>query len=154
MFEHLKRLDVAASTSWLDMPELGKEARLLLRPATEANPAYYNAMLKRAAKRVRRLARADSVTVDDVRQNRDDDRDLFPLHVIVDWEGVRDDQGEVVPHSRDAAKELCQQLPEWSFDRVRSHAATPERFLPEGEDDPVSDLDGLLGNSSPASTSS
>lgn len=148
MFEHLKKLEVRDATSWIDLPELPSSslARLLIKPMGESNQPFYNAMLRMSGSRKRlMLARGSEVDTEFMEQNRQDDRELFPLYIIADWEGVEDEDGNVVPYSRDACKELCAQLPHWSFDRIRNHAATPERFLGEDEE-PLPDPEELVGN--------
>lgn len=152
MFEHLKRLDIIGAQSWLDMPELGKGARLLLNPANEANKFYHNAFLKKAGRRARRLAASGEISAEDVRQSRAEDRELYPLYVIAGWECLRDEVGNEVLWSKDAARELCEQLPDWLFDRVSAHARIPERFLPDEE--PAPDAGELAKNSESASASS
>lgn len=138
MFEHLKKFDISNSLYWLNMPELGKKARILLAPAGDANPTYYNAMLKMSGKRVRALAKSQNITVDDTVQSRDEDRELFPMFVIKGWECLDgegeglDDNGHV-PYNRPNAKKLCAALPNHLMDRVRNEAATPERFYAEDE---------------------
>ena len=149
MFKNLSRFDVGKAMSWVDMPELGVRARVLVAPATEANPGYYNAMLAASGKRMRRMARTDQITGEDAAQNRDDDRQLYPRHVIKGWEciegdpstakeGELDGEGHVV-FGRRAAETLCRVLPDHLMDRLRNHASTPERFYgaevpPEPED--------------------
>lgn len=127
-FNHL---EVSQATAWFDMPELSPKARLCVRPATEANPAYYNGMLRRAGTRMRRLARTEKLSVEDADQNRGDDRELYPRFVLISWEGVLDRSGAAVPFTADNAREFCARLPAWLFDRLRNFAATPERFLAE-----------------------
>ncbi len=153
MFKHLKKLEVAP-TSWLALPEVAPSARVLLAPATEANSAFYNAMLKRSGKRVRAMAArgSDQITAGDVRANRADDRALFPLSVLKGWDGIEDDAGNAVPFSQEAAVEFVEALPDWIFDRIRNHAATPERFVAVGEELP--DPAELAGNSQSASAGS
>lgn len=142
MFEHLKKYDIRDKDSWMDMPELGPQARLLLRPAGEANPPYYNALIRRIGKE-RRAAR--DVTVDDLRKHRDHDRQLYPLYVISSWENVLDSDGNSVPFDRELAKELCSVLPAQIFDRLRNYAAAPENFVPEDEELPPDPAD-IAGN--------
>jgi len=145
MFARLKNLDPSGKQSWMDLPEMSPTARLLLKPAGESNSPYYNAMLRRSARRARHLARTDQVQAEDLAQSRNDDRDLFPQHVIAGWEGLEDDAGQLVPYSAEAAQALCKELPDWLFDRVRNHAQTPERFLALGEDPPP-DSRAIAGN--------
>jgi len=156
MFKSLDRFDISQATSWVDMPELGKRARILLAPATEANPAYYNAMLKLSGKRVRQMVKSDQITAEDAALNRDDDRELYPKFVIRSWEFVEGEPGGdgvgedgFVPFSRGNAAQLCRLLPDHLMDRLRNHGATPERFYGEADEvtPPEADeLDGLAGN--------
>jgi hypothetical protein len=152
MFEHLHKLDIREAMSWMDLPEIAPKARILLKPATEANRPYFNAMLKMSGKRVRHMARSDMMTVEDLAQNREDDRVLFPRYVIAGWEGFPDMEGNDVPHSVDHAADFCRQCPDWIFDRVRNHAGTQERFVPE-EDDLPPDPAELAKNSENVSDS-
>lgn len=140
MFDHLKEYDPSSARAWLDMPELGAEARLLLAPAGESNQGYFNALLKLTGKRVRQLA-SRQVSVGDLKKNRDEDRKLFPRHVLVGWEKVETaedrhrpaEEKEYVPFSAEHAAELCAALPDHLFDRIRNFASTPEQFYPEDE---------------------
>jgi len=147
MFAYLKKLDVRERTSWIELPWITPGARLKLRPAGEANPGYFNAMLARAARRLAALqARggADALRVEDVAQNRAEDVALFPDHVVVGWEGILDDQGRTVDFSRENCAALLAALPEWIVDKIRNHAGSPERFLAPGEEAPpdAAPLDG------------
>ena len=137
-------LEVSQATAWLDMPEVAPKARLLLKSATEANPGYFNAMLRKTGKRARQIVRTDRITAEDATQNRDEDRALFPRFVILKWEGIVDTDGNPVECTRETATEFCEKLPTWLFDRVRNFAATPERFLDPEDIDP--DPEELSGN--------
>src|SRR5689334_16743086 len=101
MFSHLKKLDVADATSWIDLPEVSPKARLCLKPATDANPSYYNAMLRRSGKRLRHMAASGSLSSVEIEQNRAEDRELFPVHVVFAWDGIEDDKGQPVPCNRE-----------------------------------------------------
>lgn len=145
MFEHLKKLEVRREAlATVELPELAPKAQVIVRPATEANPLYFNAMMKRAGSRARRMVRTERITLEDAEQNRQEDRELFPRYVLVGWSGVLDSKNQPVPFNEDTAKEFCKALPSWLFDRIRNTAATPERFLDDGE--PVPDPGTLAGN--------
>lgn len=141
MFKKLDRFDIAQATSWVDMPELGARARVCVKPATDANAPYFNAMMERSGKRVRAIARTDKITAEDAAANREDDRALFPRFVITGWEFIEGDRETAQPgelneaghaiYTRRAAEQLCKALPSHLFDRMRNHAATPERFYGE-----------------------
>jgi hypothetical protein len=131
MFDHLKKLDVRGCTAWMDLPEVSRDARLHMKPIGEFNEGYVNAMLKMSARRMRHAVKVDDLDLskEENIQMRAEDRELYPLYVIIDWEGVLDDNGEPVECTEDARREFCEQLPNWIFDRVRTFAATPEKFL-------------------------
>lgn len=129
-FDHLKTREIADRTIWLAVPQVTEGARLLLRPATDANLAYQNGLLKVAAGRVRRIASARAAQKYDADQSREDDRQLYAEFIIADWEGIEDSEGNLVPFSREEAAEFLQQLPAWIFDRIRIFAMVAENFLP------------------------
>lgn len=139
------KLEVRQAVAWVDMPELSDKARIAVKPATEANTPYFNAMLRRSAARARRMARTDRITAEDAAANRSDDRDIFPRYIIVNWEHVYDTKGNLVPFNEDNCREFCAKLPDWLFDRIRQVAGTPERFLGE-HDDADPDSEALAGN--------
>lgn len=157
MFKNQKRFDIRRAMSWVDMPELGPKARVLVKPATEANPGYYNAMLAMSGKRVRQMVRSDKITAEDAALNRDDDRKLYPRYVLAGFdcvegdpetaqEGELDAEGHVI-FTRNSATKLCEILHDHLMDRLRNHAATPERFYGEDSEAPP-DAEELAGNSS------
>jgi len=161
MFKDLSRFNISRATSWLDMPELGKNARIRLKPATEANPPYQNAMLKLSGKRLRQMARTDEITGEDAELNREDDRKLFPLHIVDGWEGIDGepstakpgelDDKDFVVFTKKASTKLCSILPPHLFDRIRNHASTSERFY--GDEPAPPDPVELAKNSKRGSSS-
>lgn len=145
MFKHLKeKFEVKGKTAWMEMPELGDEAKLLLRPATQENKSYWNAMLRKSSRGLRRMARG-RIRADDLNRNRKEDRELFPEYVMADWWKVPDENGNYVDFSKENAKELCEQLPDHLFDRVRNFAASAEEFYAE-EDEPPMDSEDAEGD--------
>ncbi len=152
MFERLEHYKVDKATAWFDIPELGSNARLKLRPATEANKPYYNAFLRFSGKRVRGRAHTTVVTTDDLVKDRTNNRNLFPKHIIIDWEKVEtaedidrsEEEKEYIPYTLDHAKELCQKLPDHIFDRMREFTVIPASFY--DEDDLLPDSEDLAGN--------
>lgn len=149
MFEFLKKYEVTADlTAWYDMPELGEEARILVHPASEANPKFHNEVLRGTAKggRLRKLA-AGQVSAQELKKSRKEDRRLYPEHVIAGWEKVIDEPtGKEIPFSKDAAQQLCDQLPPELFDSLRVFASTAANFYPVGKEpaDPAADPDGAV----------
>lgn len=151
-FEHLKTREVAGRTVWLSVPQVTDNARLLLRPATDVNAAYQNGLLRLSGSRLRKTAARGAVKQLDVDQSREDDRQLYPKFVIVDWDGIEDADGKLVPFSREVAAEFFAVLPAWIFDRIRLFAMVPENFL--GSDEPTVDQEALSGNSGSGSSGS
>lgn len=140
---NLKKFNIRNAMSWLEMPELGAKARILLKPALESNPAYYNAMLALSGKRMRAMIKTDKITAEDAALNRDDDMELYPMFVIAGWEFIEadapDDAPEdqkYIPYNRRNAQDLCAALVEEAphlMDRLRNEASTPERFYADDE---------------------
>lgn len=149
-FDYLRERDVTSSTtSVYVMTELEPSPRLVVRPATEANKAYFNEALRRQ----RNLARTRKITVATVEQGRDVDRDLYPQFVIVGWERVyarvQGENGEPaklvpVPYSREACRDFIAALPGYVLDGLRTFCSDAGSFVEEME--PV-DVEELLGNS-------
>ena len=165
-FKNLSKLDIRKAMTQVDMsPELGPKASILVRPATEANPNYYNAMLAMSGKRVRAMVKSDKITAEDAALNRDDDVQLYPRFVIAGWSGIQadaepgsegvDDEGNVI-FNRSAAAQLCEALNTQAphlMDKLRNTASTTERFYAEDEISPP-DAGELAGNSEGDSSSS
>lgn len=162
MFEHLSRLDPTKRTHWMDLPMVSPGAAVELRFAGEGNAEYYSAMLARAGRRVRKAAKgANIATLDQatlalssLEENRAEDRELFPAHVLINWRGIATPDGQggwlAVEPSLENRRKFCAMLPTWIFDRIRNVAASPEKFV--GEDETATpDPKELAGNSLPAS---
>jgi hypothetical protein len=111
----------------------GKTPVLVVRPATEANKPYFNAQIKRSARTARRVS-SGKITAAVIEQNRNEDRDLFPQHVIVDWRNVCDGEGNPVPFSKPDCADFLDALPDWVFDDLRNFCSAPGNFSPELEE--------------------
>jgi len=156
MFKNLSRFEVTRdSVAELHMRELGPKAILTLAPATDANQLYHSNFMKLTAKVRKDISRGAAVDSEILETMRNIQRQLFPLFVIRGWENVEGDPesegvGEdgMVPYSREAAKELCQQLPDPLFDKLTLAAGAPENFYGEEEILPPTpaELDDLAGN--------
>lgn len=136
MFEHLQKLDPAARTSWLSLPEITPAgcdtAAVELRHAGEANKPYWNAMLRRAAQRVRQTGgRPERVDAQAVIDGRNEDRAILPKYVLVGWRNIFDKDGNPVECTDEAKIEFCEQVPACVFDRMRNHAADVMNYLDE-----------------------
>jgi hypothetical protein len=148
MFDHLKRLDPNVNKSWLQLPMIAPGAAVELRYAGEGNVGYFNAMLARAGKRARKVQQKGGPLVDAsmLSENRDEDRALYPVHVITGWRGIVTPAGEPIEATPEHKAEFCKKLPDWIFDRIRDHAARPERFVQDGDELPPDGVE-VAGNS-------
>lgn len=119
MFEHLKALEVKDKTTEFPLTMLRGCPKLIVKPATESNKPYFNEVLRRSAKSVRKAVQGNiTVDVETLEKNREDDRSLFPKHVIVGWSGVLDSDGKEVEFSQSNCKEFLHALPDWIFDQI------------------------------------
>lgn len=132
-FTHLKNLDVKDKTSDFPIYQIAGEPELILKPATEANKPYFNAVLKRTRRGMRAL-KAGAISQKMVADNREEDRELYPQHVIVGWRRVTDAQGENVPFSPESCRDFLEALPDWIFDEIRNFAGDSSNFTGEMAD--------------------
>lgn len=145
MFEHLKALEVKGKTASFPLSMLQGCPKLIVRPATESNKPYFNEVLRRSAKTLRKAANGDiSVDTDTLDKNRQDDRRLFPKHVIVGWEGIKDSQGKEVPFSQENCVEFLQALPDWIFDDIGIFCRKNSNFVDEPVE--IDDAEDLAKN--------
>lgn len=129
-FSYLKTLDVVERTAEFTLHQIainGVSPTLVLASATEANKPYFNALLKRAGKSARQV-RAGAVSASLIEENREEDKALYPKHVIKGWTGVTDANGADVTFSSDDCIDFIAQLPNWLFDDIRNFAGNPANF--------------------------
>ena len=131
MFEYLKARDISGNTKWLEVPAITPGAKLEVRPANESNNDYYNGSLKLAASRARTVLPAHVAEKTEVLQNRQDDRVLYPRHIVVGWDGVVDENNNPVEFTPEHVAELFDVLPDLIVDFVRVYCMTPTNFLTE-----------------------
>ncbi len=105
----------------------GKNPVFIGRHAGETNKPYINAILQGSTK-TRKMVQANLITAGMLAENRDQDRALFPLHVITGWRDVCDASGVDVEFTRDECAEFIAALPDDQFDELRNHFASPSNF--------------------------
>lgn len=131
-FDHLKKLDVTkdktASYTLNQIVVNDLSPVLTVAPATEANKGYFNALLKRASKSARQVA-AGKVSAALIEENREEDRVLYPMHIVKGWENVFDSTGAEVAFSKEACAEFLEALPNWLFDDLRNFCGKPDNFV-------------------------
>jgi hypothetical protein len=143
-FSHLKKLDIKEQTTEYTLYQIEGEPVLTMKPANEANKPYFNQVLKKSRRKLRRI-QSGNLSTEFLEENRELDRQLFPKTVIIDWKGVKDSAGKTVPFTQEACAEFLQALPDWLFDEVRNHAAIHGNFVEE-----VADVEEKAKNSKPA----
>lgn len=132
-FSHLSRLQVSAEKTCeypiYDIDPLvgDKRPTLILKPATEENRPYYNALLRRFGV-TRRGMQLGKITPEMIEENRDSDRKLFAEFVIVGWRNVYDSAGKAVSFSKQECEQFLNALPRHVFDGIRNFAADPQNF--------------------------
>lgn len=139
-FSHLKQLDVKNKTVDYPIYQIAGEPVLVLKPATEANKPYFNAVLKRSRRNIRAV-QSGAINNKMLAENRDEDRELYPRHVIADWKGITDSKGKPVDFSVDACRSFLEALPDWVFDEIRNFAGSSANFTGE-----VIDVETKAGN--------
>lgn len=127
-FSHLKKLDVHGRTADMPLYNIGGTPVLIMVSAMQDNKPYVNAVLKSTSRQMRRLQRGN-LTQDMLDAEREQDRRLFPRHVIVGWRDVVDANGEDVPFSPADCEEFLRALPDYVVDEIKAFANTPANFL-------------------------
>jgi hypothetical protein len=104
---------------------------LIVRPANEANRPYQSGLLALAGRRQRfaETAASGALSPEAARQDRDDDRKLYPGTVVVNWGGIVNTKGEAVPPTLDGIAAFLVALPNWIFDKLRVFCLRPENFV-------------------------
>jgi hypothetical protein len=130
-FSNLQKYEIAADKAvkydLVDIQMNGKTPFVMVKPATEANKPFAKAQLARSNKRIK-AASARGVSLETLEASRDDDRDLYPKHIITGWGNVFDNDGGEVAFSVENCKEFLDALPGWIFDALRVFCTTPSNF--------------------------
>lgn len=131
-FSYLKAMEVTTDlTVEYEIHQIsvnGKTPKLHMKPAVQANAPYFNALLKIAAKNAKSV-QAGQVNTGMISETRDQDRELFPKHVITGWSDMPDADGAEVKFSAETCRDFLDQLPDHIFDVIRNFATTPENFV-------------------------
>lgn len=123
-FSKLKKLELnPTSTIKYIFPNIDGSPYLVVKPATEVNKQYYNALLKRA----RKNARANP-TVGVIAENRAEDRELYAQHIITGW-GNMDEITDDTTFNLQNCKDFLEALPDYEFDGLREFCSTPVNFI-------------------------
>lgn len=133
-FSHLQTLDVKADNTAkypLDQIEVnGVSPVLTVAPATEANKPYFNSLIKRA-QRYSKQVTSNKINAGLIEENREEDRRLFPMHVLKGWEDMLDANGKPIQFNPQNAREFIDALPDWLFDDIRNFCTEVQNFVQE-----------------------
>jgi len=141
-FANLKVLEVKAErTAAFTIYQIEGEPVLHMAPATEANKPYFNALLKRSKRNQRRI-NSGNFTSGMIKENRDNDRELYPQFVVRGWDRVVDAKGEAVKPTQENVVDYLKALPDWLFDEARAFATDPQNYVGD-----IVDAEDLSGNS-------
>lgn len=131
-FSHLSALQVSADkTAEYVIHQItvnDKSPVLILAPATDANKGFFNALLRRSSKQAAAL-KAGKVDVKMIEDHRDEDRVLYPKHVVKGWRDMVDAEGERVPFTQQNVTDFFEALPNWVFDDVREFARETSNYV-------------------------
>lgn len=130
-FAYLEQIEVKEQTAQYQISEIevnGVSPTLTLKPTTQSNERYFNAVLKDATKSAKKTG-GTGLNSGALNESRDRDRELFARFVVVGWENVMDGTGSPVPFSPDACEKFLAALPDWKFDDIRTYCGRPQNFL-------------------------
>lgn len=113
---------------WLDYGEndKGKNMRVLVARSGGQNKRFSKALEQ--ATRPYRAAIQNNSLPDNIADKIY--LGVFVDTVLLDWENIPDEKGNIVPFSRDAAKSLLNDLPEWFAD-IKAQAGNMSLFREE-----------------------
>lgn len=130
-FGHIKSANLTAEkTVEYTMHQItvnGKSPTLIVKPATEINKGYFNALLKRSA-RLQRKVQAGRVDAATIAENRAEDRELYPQFIITGWRDVLDEHGNEVQFTQADCSDFLSAIDNWIFDDLRNFCGTPTNF--------------------------
>jgi len=146
-FSHLSKLHVRPdSTAKYTFYEIEGEPCLEVKPTTEINKGYLNAVLRKGRRTLMRM-RNTKMSTDMLKQNRDQDRELYPEHVVVGWPTPpKDSDGKDVPFSKEACEAFLKALPDFLFDDLRIFCGSSSNFLVDENDLDDDSIEDLAGN--------
>ena len=147
-FSHLS---ISERVARFTLYQVAGEPYLDMVHAGESNKPYFNALLKRSRKNVRRM-RAGAMDANTMAQNRDEDRTLYPRYVIKGWgckKGpgiILDSKANEISYSEENLRTFLNALPNWLFDDVRLFASEEANFVDEQEGEEIPNPEVVSGN--------
>ena len=145
-FSNISALQISetASTEFIFFGIHG-EPSLDVRPATQENKPFFNAVLlkNKQAQRKAKGRRAQAPTAQTLAEARTNDIELFVEYIITGWRNVLDAKGKAVKFSKDVCKQFLEAIPGDMFDELRLFCLEIANFREEID---VEELEELSGN--------
>lgn len=139
-------LDISEATARFELPWVAPGAYLIVRPANEVNRPYREGVLSLSGKRHKAAASATGIDPESANQDREDDRKLYPRHVVVNGGGIQNKARQPVSMLvLDNKVAFIKALPNWIFDKLRSFCLRPENFVRSPDELPP-DAGTVAGN--------
>jgi len=148
-FTHLKGLSVKEdATSNFVFYGISGEPTLLVRPATNANIPFFNAVLKqsKAAMRRSRGRKGQLPTAETIEAARQEDITLFARFIVIGWERVVDASGAAVPFSEEVCRQFLNAIPLDMFNDLRAYCLDINNFRDTVDEMEPEELEELQGN--------
>lgn len=139
-FKHLAALRVAPdATAEYPFFRIAGEPTLIVRPAGDTNPDFFNAAL-RANKKAQRAAKGrkgQTPTPESIERARQADITIFADTIVTGWSGVLDAEGEEVEFNRENLVQFLNAIPSDMFNEMRNFCLDIDNFrdAPEEMDD-------------------
>ena len=108
---------------------------LTVRPvAPTLNPEYTNAFIRArgGVRRVQAMQQRQMAATDFSKAGDDSraaDRDLYPRHVVVGWDGVVDIDGKPVAFTTDDCRDFLAHIDDYVFDELRAFCMDAANFV-------------------------
>ncbi len=144
-FNRLKSLHISKdATAKFPFEQIEGSPTLHVRPATDANKDFFNAILKADKSEARELAEGD-ITDERVEVVRAKDAAIFVEHIVDGWEGVLDDKGVAVPFTKEDCLDFLLAIPADMFNHLRMFCMNANNFRNKNVMSPK-ELKALTGN--------
>ena len=136
-FSHLSNMEIRReATAVYELFALGYAdgtcPKLVVRPATEANPHYYQEVVKRSSGSTGRAISA-GMNPALLKRLREEDVELFAQYVVTGWENVRNAKGAQSQFTTDNVRGFLSALAEKApdvFDELRTFCNKMTNFRP------------------------
>jgi len=120
------------------------EPTLSVRPATQENKPFFNAVLtkNKQAQRKAKGRRAVAPTATTLAEARTADIELFVSFIVTGWTNVVDAKGKAVKFNKEVCKQFLEAIPGDMFDELRMFCLDIANFRLEMDPDELEELSG------------